>query len=134
MSKNNSIILFDGVCNLCDKLVLFIILRDKKSKFKFASIQSHIGQSLLRKHNMPLDDVDSFVLIKDDAVFQKSFAGLHVLKEIDGLWKLLYCFIIIPRPLRDFVYDKIANSRHNIFGKRDSCMVPTDELKNRFLE
>ena len=134
MNSHNAIVLFDGVCNLCNSLVLFIIKRDKDAKFKFASLQSNTAQSLLRKHNLPIVVVDSFVLIKDDTFSEKSSAGLYLLKEIGGLWKLLYIFILIPRPLRDFVYDKIANSRYKVFGKRDECMVPTDELKDRFLE
>ena len=134
MHNGKLIVLFDGDCNLCNKLVLFIISRDKNAKFKFASLQSQVGQSLLKEHNIPIDDIDSFVLIKDSSFFLKSSAGLHLLKEIDGFWKLFYLLIIIPPPLRDFVYDKIANSRYRVFGKRDECMVPTAELKDRFLE
>ncbi len=133
MIDNKQIILFDGVCNLCNKLVKFIIKKDKHAKFRFASIQSTAGQKLLRQHNLPLDDLESFVLIIDNIYFLKSSAGLHILKELGSIWKLFYIFIIIPIVLRDFVYDRIANSRYKIFGKQDSCMVPTAELKDRFL-
>jgi len=134
MNDDKLIVLFDGICNLCNSLVLFIIKRDKNKKFKFASLQSEIGQQLLLNSNLSQIDIDSFVLIKDSTVFLKSSAALHVLKEIGGVWKLFYLFILIPRPLRDFVYDKIANSRYRVFSKRNVCMVPIDDLKDRFLE
>ena len=102
---NNSespILLFDGVCNLCNGIVQFTIDRDPKGKFKFASLQSRAGQALLEKFGLPTNDFDSFVFITEDKYFVKSSAGLHVLKELGGAWKLFYVFIIFPRPLRDF--------------------------------
>jgi predicted DCC family thiol-disulfide oxidoreductase YuxK len=135
MSNNKEhILLFDGVCNLCNSIVQFTIKRDPKEKFKFASLQSESGQALLKKFGLPTDDFDSFVFIKGDKYFLKSSAGLHVLKELGGVWKLFYVFIIFPRPLRDFVYNIIAKTRYKIFGKRDTCMVPTSRLKQRFLQ
>ncbi len=134
MSNNEEhILLFDGVCNLCNSIVQFTIKRDPKEKFKFASLQSESGQVLLKKFNLPTNDFDSFVFINGDKYFLKSSAGLHVLKELGGLWKLFYFFIIFPRPLRDFVYNIIAKTRYKIFGKRDTCMIPTPKLKQRFL-
>ncbi len=134
--KNNRkyILLFDGVCNLCNSSVQFIIKRDQTQKFKFASLQSEIGQSLLKKFNLPQDDFNSFVLLGENCYFTKSKAVLKVLRELGGLWKLLYVFIILPRPIRDFCYTAIANSRYKIFGKRDSCMVPTPDILQRFLK
>jgi predicted DCC family thiol-disulfide oxidoreductase YuxK len=135
MSNNKEhILLFDGVCNLCNSIVQFTIKRDPKEKFKFASLQSESGQALLKKFGLPTDDFDSFVFIKGDKYFLKSSAGLHVLKELGGVWKLFYVFIIFPRPLRDFVYNIIAKTRYKIFGKRDTCMVPTSRLNQRFLQ
>ncbi len=135
MSNNEAhILLFDGVCNLCNSIVQFTIKRDPKEKFKFASLQSVSGQALLKKFDLPTEDFDSFVFINGDKFFLKSSAGLHVLKELGGVWKLFYVFIIFPRPLRDFVYNIIAKSRYKIFGKRDTCMVPTPRLKQRFLQ
>lgn len=135
MNPNEScIILFDGVCNLCNHGVQFTIRRDTLNKFKFASLQSEIGQQLLNKFDLPLEKFDSFVLIKGDNYFLKSSAGLHVLKELGGAWKLLFVFIIFPRPVRDLVYDVIAKSRYKLFGKSDSCMVPTPDLSSRFLQ
>lgn len=134
MSNNETyILLFDGVCNLCNKGVQFTIKRDKKKKFKFASLQSKSGQALLKKFNLNLTDFDSFVLIMGDKYFLKSSAGLLVLKELEGVWKLFYALIIFPKPIRDFFYGLIAKSRYRIFGKRDTCMIPTEELKERFL-
>lgn len=133
---NNSptyILLFDGVCNLCNGFVQFIINRDPKGKFKFAPLQSESGQALLKQFSLPTDDFDSFVLIKDDKYYLKSTATLHVLKELGGVWKLFYSLIVFPRALRDFVYNIVAKSRYKLFGKRESCMVPTDDIKGRFL-
>ncbi len=128
------ILLFDGVCNLCNTIVQFTIKRDLKEKFKFASLQSESGQALLKKFGLPTDDFDSFVFIKGDKYFLKSSAGLHVLKELGGVWKLFYVFIIFPKPMRDLMYSIIAKSRYKIFGKRDTCIVQTQRLKQRFLQ
>lgn len=132
--KETHILLFDGVCNLCNSMVQFSIKRDPKEKLKFASLQSESGQKLLKKFGLPTDDFHSFVFIKGDKYFLKSSAGLHVLKELGGVWKLFYILIIFPRPMRDFFYNIIAKTRYNIFGKRDVCMIPTSEIKKRFLE
>ena len=133
MSNETHILLFDGICNLCNRMVQFTIQRDSKGKFKFASLQSESGQALLRKFGLSAPGVDSFVLISNDRYHLRSSAALHVLKELGGIWKLFYVFIIFPKPVRDFVYNIIAKNRYKIFGKRDTCMVPTPELKNRFL-
>lgn len=133
-NKEPHILLFDGVCNLCNSIVQFTIKRDPKAKFKFASLQSESGQTLLKKFGLPTDDFDSFVFINGDKYFLKSSAGLHVLKELGGIWKLFYVFIIFPRPLRDFVYNIIAKTRYKIFGKRNNCMIPIPRLKQRFLQ
>ena len=114
-------------------MVQFTIKRDPSGKFKFASLQSESGQVLLKKFGLPLDDLDSFVLIKGDKYFIRSSAGLHVLKELGGVWKLCYVLILFPRPLRDIIYNMIAKTRYSIFGKRDTCMVPTQEIEQRFL-
>ena len=128
-----NILLFDGVCNLCNGLVRFIIKRDRTGKFKFASLQSEIGQQWLKRFGLAKNEFESFVLIQDDKYYLKSAAALKVLRELGGVWKLFYVFILIPRPVRDFMYNLIAKSRYKIFGKRDVCMIPTPELKERFL-
>lgn len=134
MSTTKRILLFDGVCNLCNGIVQFTIKRDPEGKFKFASLQSESGQTLLKERGLPTNDYDSFVYIKGDNYFLKSSAGLHVLRDLGGIWQLFYVFIIFPKPLRDFIYGLIAKTRYKIFGKRETCMIPTPELKERFLE
>jgi predicted DCC family thiol-disulfide oxidoreductase YuxK len=129
-----NVLLFDGICNLCNGAVQFIIAHDKKSKFKFASLQSAIGQSLLHKFNLDTENLTSLVLIVGDEYFIKSTAALRILKELGGIWKLFYVLIVLPTPFRDFIYDQIAKERYKLFGKRDACIVPTAELKHRFLE
>jgi predicted DCC family thiol-disulfide oxidoreductase YuxK len=133
-NNENYILLFDGVCNLCVGVVNFTIKRDSEEKFKFAALQSESGQALLKKYNLPTNDFDSFVFIKGEKYFLKSSAALNVLKELGGVWKLFYLFIILPAPLRDFIYNIVARRRYSIFGKRDSCIVPTPAVKRRFLK
>ncbi len=128
-----NILLFDGVCNLCNWLVRFIIKRDRNAHFKFASLQSETAIQLLQRFDLKPGQSDSVVLISGDRVFQKSTAALRVLKGMPGFWKLLYVFIVVPRPLRDLVYDWIARSRYRLFGKRDECMIPSADLQSRFL-
>ncbi len=130
----NQILLFDGVCNLCNRFVQFTIRRDPEGKFKFASLQSESGQALLEKFGLPKEEFRTFVLVIGDRYFLKSTAALQVLRELGGVWKLFYVFIIIPRPLRDFLYGIISKSRYRIFGKRDACMIPTPDISQRFLE
>jgi predicted DCC family thiol-disulfide oxidoreductase YuxK len=134
VADNKCIILFDGVCNFCNGIVKFTINKDLKSKLKYASLQSENGQKLLNHFNLPTEDFDSFVFISGEQYFIKSSAVLQVLKELGGVWKMLYFFLIIfPTPFRDFFYDKIAKSRYRIFGKRETCIVPTADVKKRFL-
>ncbi len=129
----SSVILFDGICNLCNAAVQFVIKRDRKNYFNFASLQSVEGQRLLNKYNLPATDFNSFILIEDDKVFLRSSAALKVTNRLKGLWPLLYGFMIIPKFLRDGVYNIIAKNRYKWFGKQKECMVPTPELQARFL-
>ncbi len=131
--NTKSIILFDGVCNLCNGAVQFIIKRDDKNQFSFASLQSGTGKHLLVKHDLPFTDFNSFVLIENDKVYTRSGAALRVARRLKGLWPLLYCFIIIPKFLRDGVYKLIAKNRYRWFGRQDECMLPSKDLKARFL-
>lgn len=131
--EEENILLFDGICNLCNAFVKFIIKRDKKNRFKFAALQSIAGQALLKKTGLQTDNFTSFVLITGNHYSLRSSAGLSVLKKLGGLWKLFYFFIFIPRPLRDFIYNIIAKTRYKIFGRRDTCMIPTSDIKQKFL-
>lgn len=120
MINNENILLFDGLCNLCSRLVNFIIKRDKKEKFLFVSLQSANGHSLLKKFGLLTDDFDSVVFIRGDKYFLKSSAIIHILKELGGIWRLFFIFIIIPHFIRDFIYNIIAKRRYKIFGGQDS--------------
>jgi predicted DCC family thiol-disulfide oxidoreductase YuxK len=132
-SPNENILLFDGVCNLCNGLVRFIIERDPEGKFKFASLQSETGRLWLEQFGLSGKEFESFVLIRKDQCYLKSTAVLNMLRELGGIWRICYVFKWVPRPIRDFLYDIIAKSRYQIFGIRDTCMIPTLELKARFL-
>ena len=129
----HKIILFDGVCNLCNSSVNFIIDRDKKNVFKFAALQSDTGRDILNKFSLSTDEFHSVILIDDDKYYKGSTAALKIAKELGLFWGLLYAFIIIPTPARDFFYNIIANNRYRWFGKKDSCRIPTPELKEKFL-
>lgn len=133
LQTTQPVVLFDGVCNLCNGAVQTIIKRDKKQQFLFASLQSEAGQALLAKFNRPLTDFDSFVVVKGEKHYIKSTAALHVIREFGGVWRLLYGLIIVPRFIRDAVYNLIAKNRYRWYGKKDQCMIPTPELKARFL-
>ncbi|WP_213421636.1 thiol-disulfide oxidoreductase DCC family protein [Bhargavaea massiliensis] len=133
--KKERIVLFDGTCNFCDKSVQFIIKRDPAGHFKYASLQSDIGQELREKYNIP-KDVDSMVLIERDKAYTKSTAALHIAKKLDGLWHLAFLFIVVPKPLRDRAYDYIAENRYKWFGKKteeEACRLPPRNIRERFL-
>jgi predicted DCC family thiol-disulfide oxidoreductase YuxK len=125
--------LFDGVCNLCIGIVKFIIKRDSERKFRFAAMQSERGQILLKEHGFSSIGFNTFVYISGEEYLEKSTAALRVLKDLGGFWRLLYVFIYIPRPIRDFLYSLVARIRYQIFGKRNTCMVPSSKDKERFL-
>jgi predicted DCC family thiol-disulfide oxidoreductase YuxK len=127
------VILFDGVCNLCNSSVQFVIKHDKQSKFLFASLQSSEGQQLLNKYALPENNFNSFVLIEDEKIFTRSTGALKVFGKLDGWYKILYVFMIVPKFIRDAVYNWIARNRYKWFGKKDECMIPAPELKARFL-
>ena len=127
------VILFDGVCNLCSSSVQFIIKHDKKKIFRCASLQSAYAASVLQQYNLSANNFNSFVLLKEEKAFTKSTAALMVVKQLNGLVKLLYCFIIIPPFIRNAVYTFIANNRYKWFGKKEVCWLPTKELKSLFI-
>ena len=128
----SSIILFDGICNFCNDSVNFIIRRDSDERFKFAPLQSEIGQELREKYRIA-PDVDSIVLIEDGMAFTHSTAGLRIAKSLGGILSLAYVFIILPGFIRDFFYRTFAKNRYRLFGKKEVCMIPTPEVRKRFL-
>jgi predicted DCC family thiol-disulfide oxidoreductase YuxK len=131
---NGPIIYFDGVCNLCEGSVQFILRIDRKNIFRFASLQGRAGQDMLAQHQMSGDDLKSFVLQEGDNIYTRSTGALRVLRLAGGAWTLLYAFIIIPRFLRDAVYGIISRNRYRWFGKKTECWIPTPELRGKFLD
>lgn len=131
--NDKPVILFDGVCNLCRGSVQFILKRDKGKKFLFASLQSNYGQELLKQFNLPVDTFNSFILFEDGKLFTRSTAALKMFSQLDG-WKWVKILSIVPKFLRDAVYNLIAKNRYKWFGKKEECWVPTPDLKSRFLE
>ena len=130
---DHPVILFDGICNLCNNAVQFVLKHDKKKLFRFASLQSDFGKSILIKYGLPPDNFNSFVLILNGKAYTKSTAALSVAKMLSGPMKLLYGFIIVPAFIRNGVYNVIANNRYKWFGKKESCMLPSPDVAARFL-
>jgi len=130
----NQILLFDGVCNLCIGVVKFVIRNDQQGKIKFAALQSVSGQALLKRYQLPVNHFETFVFISNGKVLMRSSAVLHVAKIMGGRWKIFYMLMIVPKFIRDFIYQLVANSRYKIFGRKPACMVPTPELMERFLD
>lgn len=127
------IILFDGVCNLCNGAVQFIIDHEKNDDLRFASLQSEIAENLLKKFDLNPETTNSFVFIELDRAFLRSTAALKVSRYLKSPWNWAYVFIAVPTFLRDFFYNIIARTRYSIFGKRNECMVPTPDLRAKFL-
>ncbi|GAB6988208.1 thiol-disulfide oxidoreductase DCC family protein [Paenibacillus pini] len=131
--SGQSIVLMDGVCNLCQGLTQFIIRRDTSGYFKFASLQSDMGQSLLKQGGLQADVLDTFVLIEDGQYYTRSTAALRMVKHLNKPWPILYGLVIIPRFLRNGIYRWVSRNRYRWFGKEDKCMLPTPEIRDRFL-
>jgi predicted DCC family thiol-disulfide oxidoreductase YuxK len=127
------IIIFDGVCNFCDSSVNFIIDHDPDLYFKFSASQSDEGMALLKSYGITALALDTFILIEDNTVYTRSTAALKISKQLRGLWKLCYGFIVIPRPIRDVVYKFISRNRYKWFGKKETCRIPTPQERARFL-
>ncbi len=127
----SSIILFDGVCNFCNGAVNFIIRHDSEKKFRFAPLQSEIGQQLKKEHNIG-DDIDSIILVEGERAYTHSTAGLRIAKGLGGIWSVGYGFIIVPGSIRDLAYRIFAKYRYRLFGRQDACMLPTPDVRERF--
>lgn len=134
VNSSRPIVLFDGVCNLCNRIVQFIIKKDKKKLFLFASLQGKTGQEVLKKFNLPVNDFNSFILVDGDQIYTRSTAALRMLRKLGGGWRYFYVFIILPKFIRNALYNRVARNRYKWYGKRDECMIPTPELKERFLD
>jgi predicted DCC family thiol-disulfide oxidoreductase YuxK len=133
-ARENIIILFDGVCNLCNGAVQFIIKRDRKKRFVFASLQSTFGKTQLVKAGLDPYSLQSILVIDHDRFFQRSDAAIKIADNLNGFWSFLSVFRFVPKFIRDGVYNFIARYRYRIFGRQDQCMIPTPELKARFID
>ncbi len=134
IASEKSIVLFDGVCNLCNEAVNFVMRRDPDKNFVFASLQSGIAQELLQYFSKDSKSFDSVVLIKNNQLYKKSRAALEMTRQLKGAWFLLYIFVIVPPFIRNFVYDIVARYRYKWFGRKEVCPMPTPEERERFLE
>lgn len=135
MAAQKKIILFDGVCNLCNSSVQFVIKRDKNDIFRFASLQSEAGQKLANERGINTSEIDSIILIEPQiAYYTKSDAALIIAKSLSGGWSFLGIFMGLPKGLRDTIYDWVARNRYQWFGKKDQCMIPTEADKGKFLD
>jgi predicted DCC family thiol-disulfide oxidoreductase YuxK len=131
---DTAILLFDGVCNLCNRWVHFVISHDAQAHFRFAALQSSVGQRLLEAHGLSGDRVDTIVLLENGRCYIRSDAVVHIAPHLSGGWRLLRFLSVVPRPLRDWAYRQVVTHRYQWFGRRETCMVPTPELRARFLE
>lgn len=132
---DKKIILFDGICNLCNASVRFVIKHDKKEVFRFVALQSELGQKIIKHIGIDIKNTDSIILYKPGiAYYYKSTAAIEIANELDGFWNFTTLFKIIPLRIRDFVYDYIAKNRYQWYGKNENCLLPTLELKEKFLE
>ncbi len=135
LPNNKYLILFDGICNLCNNSVNYIIRKDKKNRFVFAAIQSEIGGKIINELNIDTSKTDSIILLRNESEYYfKSTAALKIAKDLQFPTNLAIVFLVIPAFIRNWVYDIIARNRYKWYGKREACMIPTPELKAKFLE
>jgi predicted DCC family thiol-disulfide oxidoreductase YuxK len=134
MSESKAIVLFDGVCNFCNFWVNFAIKRDPKKKLRFTTLQGEAAGTLLPQYKIAPTDLSTVVVIENGKAYTQSSAALRVARHLSGGWKLFYGLIVVPKFIRDGLYNIISRYRYKWFGKKDVCMIPTPELKERFLE
>lgn len=127
------VILFDGVCGLCNYWVDFVLKRDRKGSFRFAALQSNAGRELLKAHSLPLVDLDSVVVITEGRVYERSAAVLEIARRLGFPWSIFWVAVAIPAPIRDFAYKFVAKHRYRWFGKIDTCRLPTPAERSKFL-
>lgn len=132
-SHPSPLLLFDGVCNLCDASVQWVIQHDPDARFRFASLQSDIGKTMLQRYNLPTGELNTVVLIDGSKAYTRSDVPLRIFKQLGGWWSVLAVFSVVPKFIRDAVYDWVARNRYRWFGKKNECWLPTPELRARFL-
>jgi len=130
----DNLILFDGVCNLCSALVQFVIRHDPAAKFRFAAIQSPVGREIFQSHGLDAADLQTFVFIAEGKLFLRSDAAIEVVSRFGRAWRICKIFRFVPRAFRNAIYSLIARNRYRWFGRKEVCMVPTPEIKERFLD
>ena len=128
-----AVVLFDGVCNFCNGTVNFIIEHDKAGYFKFAPLQSEIGEKLTAENGIDKTETDSVIVIEEDAAYTHSDAAMKIARRLDGIWSWAYFLRIVPKPIRDAAYKLLAKNRYRLFGRRDECIMPTPDVRARFL-
>ncbi|QLG63225.1 thiol-disulfide oxidoreductase DCC family protein [Halorarum salinum] len=133
-ASEHPVLLFDGVCNLCNGIVRFVVRFDDAGTFRFAPLQSAVGRALLERHGIDAGEFDSFVLVEGDEAYEKSTAALRVARGLDGPWPLFRPLLFLPERLRDATYDLVAANRYRVFGRTDECQLPPPELRERFAE
>jgi predicted DCC family thiol-disulfide oxidoreductase YuxK len=132
-SQGDNLILFDGVCNFCNSSVHFIIRHDKRAVFRFVPIQSERGRRICRASGLDPDEIQTFLVLRNGRAYARSDAVFEVIKQFGCLWRLLLMFKVVPAGLRDWIYTIIANNRYRWFGRRDTCMCPSEDIDQRFL-
>lgn len=131
--KEKGIVLFDGVCNFCNSSVNFVMRKDNSDYFRFLPLQSDKGKSIVSKFNLDPENLQTVILLERGRVYTKSTAAIRIARKLRGGWKLFYGFVIVPAFIRDVMYNFVARNRYKWWGKRDVCMVPTPDVKNKFL-
>ncbi|RZL16397.1 MAG: thiol-disulfide oxidoreductase DCC family protein [Pedobacter sp.] len=131
--NQSPIVFFDGVCNLCNSSVQFIIKHDPEAIFKFSTLQGDFAKEALKDHPIDTHVLDSTILLENGKIYTRSSAALQIAKQLNGGWPLLFGFYIVPKFIRDFFYNIVAKNRYKIWGKQESCWIPTPELKSRFI-
>jgi predicted DCC family thiol-disulfide oxidoreductase YuxK len=131
--EDHPVILFDGVCNLCTGAVTVLIRRDPEGVFRFAPLQSEVGKRLAAEYDVPTEDLETVALVENGRCYTKSSAALRAAHHLGGFYYLLLVFWLVPKAVRDWVYDGVASHRYEWFGKREACLMPTDDIRDRFL-
>ncbi len=132
--EKHAVVIFDGVCNLCEGFVKFLIPRDKRRKLKYAPLQSDFGQSVLRESGLSTDKFDSFLFWQNGSIYDRSSGAIRAIAQLGGVYSLMWVFWIVPKPIRNFVYMIISRNRYSWFGKKEHCLIPTKEIKSRFID
>lgn len=131
--KDKGLVMFDGVCNFCNSSINFIIRNDKTDHFRFLTLQSERGQKIIKQYNLDPENLQTVILLENGRIYTRSTAALRIARKLKGGWKLFYGFIIVPAVLRDFFYNIISKNRYKWWGKKESCMIPTPEVRQKFL-